>query len=91
MRLQKFADMLDYMPDLIFCVNKEGKINYISERTRRHVKSDDSFEEDPSHMNQILTNESMNILIESLDQSKEGNGKHNLKVSQVKVSCAKLR
>ena len=83
-RLQKMADILDSQPDLIFCVNVEGQITFISERTKNYVKTDESSEEDPSHMNQILTNESMDILIESLNQVKHNTSDYS-RISPVKV------
>ena len=89
-RLQNLVDMLDSQPDLVFCVNLEGQITYISERTKNYVKTDESSEEDPSHMNQILTIESMDALTEALTQVKQSFNSDNpmdySRASAVKVT-----
>ena len=72
-RLQKMVDVLDSQPDLVLCVNGEGSITYISERTRNFIKIDELTEEDPSHVNQILAPESMEIFIEAISQLKQSN------------------
>ena len=89
-RLQNLVDMLDSQPDLIFCVNLEGQITYISERTKNYVKTDESSEEDPSHMSQILTCESMDALTEALTQVKLSCNSEN-QVDYSRVSAVKVK
>ena len=72
-RLQKMVDILDSQPDLVLCVNGEGLITYISERTRNFIKMDETTEEDPSHINQILAPESMDVFNEAISQVKLSN------------------
>ena len=95
-RLQKMVDILDSQPDLVLCVNGEGSITYISERTRNFIKIDELTEEDPSHVNQILAPESMEVFIEAISQLKQSNAyaannQQNVSmISAVKVRSAPL-
>lgn len=69
-RLQKLVDILDSQPELVFSVNVDGHITYMSERTAYFIKSscsaDESVDEDPTHMNQILTPESLETFLEAV-------------------------
>ena len=95
-RLQKMVDVLDSQPDLVLCVNGEGSITYISERTRNFIKIDELTEEDPSHVNQILAPESMEVFVEAISQLKQShayaaNNQQNVSmISAVKVRSALL-
>lgn len=67
--MQRLVDVLDSQPELVFCVTAAGRLTYISERTINFIKinstSEDS-DEDPTHLNQILTKESVDSVIETI-------------------------
>jgi len=55
----------------------DGRITYMSDRTSSHVRiSSDCGDEDPIHMSQILTAESLEILFDSLAQLSSNNGQN---------------
>ena len=67
-RLQKLADILDSQPELTFCIDISGNIQFISEKALNSMKStvpEDS-DDEPSHINQILTMESVQTVLESV-------------------------
>jgi hypothetical protein len=67
-RLQKFADILDSQPELTFCINKGG--TFMSDSASSNMKSltgDETFE-DAIHINQILTEESVRTVFDSIAQ-----------------------
>ena len=63
------VDILDSQPELVFCVTTSGKLTYVSERTINFIKinltTEDS-DEDPTHINQILTKDSVDSVIETI-------------------------
>lgn len=89
-RLQHICDMLDSQPEFIFAFNCKGSITYMPERLKISIKSaqisnlhlsgeeleelEEEEDKDISHVTQILTPESVNILYESI---KELNGASN--------------
>jgi PAS domain-containing protein len=57
-RLQRLVDILDSQPELVFCINIEGSISYMSERTESFMRinlSGDLSDEVPTNINQILS------------------------------------
>lgn len=79
-KLQRISDFIESIPDLILCVDITGKITYISDNTVCSIKTssstdnanDNTCDDDPTHINQILTAESVTILLETIAQlSKE--------------------
>lgn len=67
-RLQKLADILDSQPELTFCIDIAGNIKFISDSALNCMKStipEDS-DDEPSHINQILTLESVETVLESI-------------------------
>ena len=64
-RLQRLTDMLESQHELIFAIDKDGRITYISERCMNQMNS---VEEEPSHVCHILTPESVNAVMESVAQ-----------------------
>lgn len=100
-RLQKLVDILDSQPELVFSVTIDGQITYMSERTAYFIKSsssaDESVDEDPTHMNQILTPESVEFFLEALREvnnhfSNDTNQLHatmegGFGISTVRVCC----
>jgi hypothetical protein len=85
-RLQKVVDILESQPELLFCVTIDGKITYIAERTLNFVKSalpNKFSEKDPIHINQILSDESVNIVLRTVAQL-EAETEHE-SMSSVKV------
>lgn len=86
-RLQKVVDILESQPELLFCVTIDGKITYMAERTLNFVKSalPNAFtDKDPSHINQILSDESVSIVLRTVAQL-EAEIEHE-SMSSVKVS-----
>ena len=75
-RLQKMVDILDSQPELVFSVTIDGQITYMSERSAYFIKSsssaDESSDEDPTHMNQILPPESFATLLEAVREVSHG-------------------
>jgi hypothetical protein len=67
-RLQKLADILDSQPELTFCIDIIGNIKFISESALNCMKSSapDDSDEEPNHINQILTLESVETVLESV-------------------------
>lgn len=67
-RLQKLADILDSQPELTFCIDKRGNIKYISDSALNYMKSTvpEESDEEPTHINQILTSESVETVLESV-------------------------
>lgn len=88
-RLQKVVDILESQPELLFCVTIDGRITYISERTMNFVKSvlPNSFHDhDPIHINQILSDESVSIVLKTVCQLTELENAEHESISSVKVS-----
>lgn len=69
--LQKMVDILDSQPDLIFCVTNEGHITFVSERAKHFIKVEEMSDDDPSHMDQFLTPESMSVFLDAINQVKQ--------------------
>ena len=83
-RLQHICDILDSQPEFIFAFNRKGNITYMPERLKLSIKSaqisnlhlsgeelkelDEEDNKDISHVTQILTPESVNILFESIKE-----------------------
>lgn len=70
LRLQKFADILDSQPELTFCIDKNGSITFMSDSASNSMKttnSDDN-DDDPTHLSQILTEESVGTVMECIAQ-----------------------
>lgn len=98
-RLQKFADILDSQPELTFCIDKEGQITFMSDSALNYMKSfnGDETDEDPIHISQILTAESVGTVLDSIalirtDQcvTRSINGDHDVNgcISPVQVNNA---
>jgi hypothetical protein len=69
-RLRKFADILDSQPELTFCINNGGQITFMLDSASSNMKSltgDETFE-DATHINQILTEESVRTVFDSIAQ-----------------------
>lgn len=93
-RLQKLADILDSQPELTFCIDKTGRIKYISDSAVNCMKSSvpDDSDEDPWHINQIFTLESVETILEIVSEvrgcasrHKSPQEDHNSCVSSVQV------
>lgn len=90
--LQKMVDILDSQPDLVFCVTSEGHITFVSERAKYFIKVEEMSDDDPSHMNQFLTPESMDVFLDAVNQVKQSylysssTGQGASPVSAVRVS-----
>lgn len=69
--LQKMVDILDSQPDLVFCVTNEGHITFVSDRAKHFIKAEEMVDDDPSHMNQFLTPESMEVFLDAINQVKQ--------------------
>lgn len=70
-RLQRLVDILDSQPELVFCINIEGSISYMSERTESFMRinlSGDLSDEVPTNINQILSLESVVSILASIKQ-----------------------
>jgi hypothetical protein len=68
-RLQRLVDVLDSQPELVFCMNVDGRISYVSERTETFMKinlSGDGSDACPTHINQILSKESVKSTLTSI-------------------------
>lgn len=66
-RLQRLVDVLDSQPELVFCVTATGKVTYVSERTMNFIKvnfAGEDSDDDPTHISQILNNDSVKELLE---------------------------
>lgn len=83
-KLQRISDFLESIPDLVMCVDTSGKITYISDNTICSIKlsssadngnnNDNGSDDEPTHINQILTAESVTVLLETISQlSKKAN------------------
>ena len=89
-KLQRLVDVLDSQPELLFCVTVDGRITFMSERALNYFQNcigDESG--DPTHINQILTKQSVNVFYEALESIK-GSDESNIygdinHVSNVKV------
>jgi hypothetical protein len=82
-RLQHLVDILESQPEFIFSTTIDGNVTYISERAATQIQSaSDDPEDELSHVSQILTAESIDILFESLKQLKN---EKSYSVSSVKV------
>jgi len=70
-RLQHMVDVLDSQPELVFCITSSGKITYVSERTINFIKINFSGKEesddDPIHISQILSPESVDNVLQTID------------------------
>ena len=64
-RLQRLTDMLESQHELIFAIDKDGRITYISDRCMNQMNS---VEDEPTHICHILTPESVNAVLESVAQ-----------------------
>ncbi len=74
-RLQRLVDILDSQPELVFVINGTGKITYISERTLNFIKISyngmEDCDEDPTHVSQLLCEESVKELMDSIMKLRE--------------------
>jgi transcriptional regulator with PAS, ATPase and Fis domain len=70
-RLQRLVDVLDSQPELVFAVNKFGRITYMSERTSIYLKSSEDSDEDATHVNQILSPDSVDAVMDAIRQITE--------------------
>jgi len=65
------VDVLDSQPELVFCITSSGKITYVSERTINFIKINFSGKEesddDPIHISQILSPESVDNVLQTID------------------------
>ena len=107
LRLQKFADILDSQPELTFCVDKNGQITFMSDSASNSMKSTkgDDNDDDPTHLSQILTEESVGTVMDCIAQIRADNcassslhGEHDgsgcvssVQVSQVHISSISLQ
>jgi PAS domain-containing protein len=94
-RLQRLADILDSIPEITFCVDKDGHISYISDRSLNYIKSmtpDDS-DDEPTHINQILTSESVDTVLECIAQIRAESQAANQQIDDGSacVSAVKVR
>jgi hypothetical protein len=98
-RLQKFADILDSQPELTFCIDTEGQITFMSDSALNYMKpiNGDETDEDPTHISQILTGESVGTVLDSIAQiradqcvTRSINGDHDVNgcISSVQVNNA---
>lgn len=90
-KLQRLVDVLDSQPELLFCVTVDGRITFMSERALNHFQNcmaDDSG--DPTHINQILTMQSVNVFYEALETIK-GSDESNIYGDLNHVSNVKVR
>ena len=71
MRLQHLVDVLDSQPELVFCITSSGKITYVSERTinfiKIHFSGKEESDDDPIHISQILSPESVDNVLQTID------------------------
>lgn len=72
-RLQKLADILDSQPELTFCIDYRGNIKFISDSALSYMKSSipEESDDEPTHINQILTLESVETVLESVAELKD--------------------
>ena len=99
-RLQKLADILDSQPELTFCIDIAGNIKFISDSALNCMKStlpEDS-DDEPNHINQILTLESVETVLESIAEIRNLSSRSNSRdcdqegiVSSVQVRHEKLQ
>jgi PAS domain-containing protein len=70
LRLQKFADILDSQPELTFCIDKTGQITFMSDSASNFMKTTnaDDNDDDPTHISQILTEESVGTVLDCVAQ-----------------------
>lgn len=70
LRLQKFADILDSQPELTFCIDKSGQITFMSDSALNFMKSSNAEDndDDPTHISQILTGESVGTVLDCVAQ-----------------------
>ena len=70
LRLQKFADILDSQPELTFCIDKNGQITFMSDSASNSMKTSnaDDNDDDPTHLSQILTEESVGTVMDCIAQ-----------------------
>ena len=80
-------DILESQPEFVFCVTGTGHITYISDRVANGIKSaSDDPDYDITHVNQILTPESVEVLYESMNElMSEPMSKNPSSISFVKV------
>ena len=73
-RLQRLVDILESQPELLFSINKEGKITYITDKSISSFKeiSSDPSDEDPVHISQLFTAESVSIILDAISHLKIG-------------------
>jgi hypothetical protein len=87
LRLQHIVNILESQPEFIFSLNLKGYITYIPERISNLIRSaTDDPEEEITHVNQILTLESVDILKESLVELTHSDYTKTQNVTFVKVS-----
>ena len=72
-RLQKLADILDSQPELTFCIDDRGNIKFISDSALNCMKSSvpEDSDDEPTHINQVLTLESVETVLESIAELKD--------------------
>lgn len=76
LRLQRLTDILDSQPELIFTIDKEGRITFISDRASTSMKSSmpEDSDDDPTHISQLLTPESVETVLECIAQVRTDGG-----------------
>lgn len=77
LRLQKLCDILESQPELILCMDKDGRITYLSDRASTYMKSSvpEDSDDDPTHIGQLLTPESVETVLECIAQVRsDGSG-----------------
>lgn len=76
-RLQRLADILESQAELTICITPAGKITYISENTINFFKlnfSNEEIDEDPTHINQLFTPDSVKSIIEIVTELRKYSG-----------------
>lgn len=79
-RLQKLADILDSQPELTFCIDVAGNIKFISDTALNYMKSNlpEDSDDEPTHINQILTLESVETVLESVAEVRSNSARSTL-------------
>jgi hypothetical protein len=73
-RLQRLVDALESQPEVTFCVTLDGKVTFVSERTRSLVYGCESFnvESDNIMISSLLSRESSLLLMTTLQRAEGG-------------------
>jgi len=96
-KLHIYQNLLESIPDLIICIDITGKITYLSDHTSCSIKVstsadngnniDTTSDDEPTHINQILTPESVQIVLDTISQlakAKDSDLQNNKKLGLVK-------